>query len=145
MTRTRARGITRFFALSLALPMVFACSGDSTGPDEGGGPGELQFATAVATPKSATIAKGGSVSTTLVYTASPNITFNSFTIQKQHAGISITQTSTQGSGNSITRVYSIGADATVPSGTHLIRFTMSISGATSTVNQTSGEFNLTVN
>ena len=146
MTRTRARGIAGYFALSLALPVIFACSGGSTDPDPpGGGGGELEFASVVATPTSATISKGGSTSTTVVYAASPGITYTSFGIQRQYSGISVTQTSTQGSGTNVTRVYTIGADATVPTGTHIVTFSTGITGAKNTVNHTNAQFSLTVN
>ncbi len=146
MTRIRVRGLNKFLLLSIAAPMVLACSGGSTDPEPpGGGGGEIQFASAVATPKSATIAKGGTATTTVVYSASANLTISSNNIQSQQTGITINQTSNQGSGNNYTRAYSITPDATVPVGTHIVRFWIGVNNATSTVTTTVAEFSLTVN
>lgn len=131
----------------MAAPIFLACSGGSTSPDPGGGGGgvQTQIASAVATPRNATIARGGSATTTVVYSASSNLTISSFNIQRQYDGISVTQTSNQGSGTNVTKAYSIGADATVPLGTHVVTFFIAVNGATSTVTTTKAEFSLTVN
>lgn len=111
-------------ALSLTLPVFAACGGSSS-DDTGMGPtgGVTQTATAVATPANATVARGGSANTTIVWSATGGLVFTgSFSIQRQYAGITIDQTSRTGSGANITETFTIGADATVPLGTHNVFF-----------------------
>jgi hypothetical protein len=144
MTRFRERFAFTLPAVLVALSVV-ACGGsDGDGPTDPD-PVPTQGATAVATPNGAVISRGGATtSVTVVFTAIGGVTINSITINKQYPGITVTQTSTQTSGNVITRVFAIGADNTVPLGTHEIRFTPAISGATVTPQVTIGRFNLTV-
>ncbi len=147
MTRTPARAVARFLLLSFAAPLVLACgsSSDSTGPGPSGG--NTQTASAVATPAGATVARGGATSATVVYSASSGLTIgSSFGIQRQYSGITVNQTSTQQSGNTITRVYSISPDASVPLGTTLVRFSTTVTGytGTGTAPTSNADFSLTV-
>jgi hypothetical protein len=129
MHRSRARITATYLFALIAAPLVLACSGTETISGTDGDNGGNQTASAVATPSSATIAHGGTTSTTVVYSASNSLTIgSSFSIQRQYSGISVTQTSTQQSGNTITKVYTIGADNTVPAGTHLISFSTPVTG-----------------
>ncbi len=146
MTLTRPLRLSGYLLVSMLAPMMLACSG-STEPDGGCddcGPGEVQIASSVATPKNATIARGGATNTTVVYFASPNLRITAYQIQKQYGGITVNQTSTQGSGNNVTRAFTISADASVPLGTHIVNFWISVDGATNTVQTTRAEFSLTV-
>jgi hypothetical protein len=144
MPRFREQFAVTLVGLLMAMS-VAACGGsDGNGPTDPD-PVPTQGATVVATPNGAVISRGGATtSVTVVFTAFGGVTINSITIAKQHAGVTVTQTSTQTSGNVITRVFAIGADNTVPLGTHEIRFTPAISGATVTPQVTIGRFNLTV-
>ncbi len=121
-----------FLALLLAAPLLAGCGDSSDGGPAGlGGPPGNQTASAVATPSSGTIARGTTTSTTVVYSATGGLVIgSSYTISRQHSGISVDQTSTQTSGSTITKVYAIGADGTVPLGTHEIRFSTPVSGHT---------------
>ena len=72
------------------------------------------------------------MSVTVVYTRTGGLTFKSTAVQRQYTGISITQTSTQTVGTTITRVYAISADETVPAGTHAVNFSAAIDNYTGT-------------
>ncbi len=137
---------SRVLLALVIAPIVLACSG-STEPDAGCtncGTGAVQIASATVSPRTATIARGGTATATVTYTASPNLRITAFHQQRQPTGITITQSSTQGTGNTIVRSYAIRADATVPLGTHLITLWITVDGATSTVQTTRAEFSLTV-
>ena len=131
----------------MIAPLMLACS-SGTGPEEEGcddcGSGERQVAEASINPKSATIARGGTMNATVTYSASSNLRITGYNIQRQPTGISVTQTSTSGSGNNVVRSYAITADATVPVGTHIVRFWISVDNATSTVETTRAELSLNV-
>ncbi len=119
-------------ALALTILALTACGGSSS--DDGGfGPreGANQSATTVATPATATIARGGSTSTSIVYSTTGGLTLGGGgSINKQYAGISVDQTGGSGSGASITEVYTIRADVSVPTGTHNVTFSKPVSGWT---------------
>lgn len=120
--------------LALIVSSLAACGGASSdGGATGPGGRSNQSATTVATPATATIARGALASTTIVYSTTGGLVLGGGGgINKQYAGITVNQTSTSGSGASITEVYSIGADATVPSGTHNVTFSKPLSGWTGT-------------
>lgn len=132
MTLHRVTGRTKFLLLSLAAPMIVACGGgssDVTAPPQGNN----QTASAVATPASATIVRGGTTNTTVVYSASSDLTIgSSFGIQTTFGGITVTQTSSQRSGNTITRAYTVSTNASVPLGKHTVKFSTAVSGYTGT-------------
>lgn len=147
MYRRRVRTIAMYCFVSLVAPLVLACSGSDGISDPPTDNGNDQTASAVATPSGATIAHGATTSATIVYSASSGLVIgSSFGIQRQYSGISVTQTSTQRSGNTITTVYTIGADATVPAGTHIVTFSTAVTGYTGTGSAPTAvaKFNLTV-
>lgn len=136
-----------FLVLFLAAPLVAGCGGSSEDPTPAGPRvGNDQTASAVATPSSATIARGATTTTTVVYVATGGLTRSSFGINIPVPGISVTQNSSQTAGTAITRAYTIGADATVPIGIHAVRFSTPITGYTGNgvVPTASATFTLTV-
>ncbi len=145
MSSNHERRVYPFLVLCFVTTLVAACGGSSDDPGittfQGG---ERQTATATATPSSGTIARGATTSTTVVFAATGGITFTSTGTYKQYSGISVDFTSTQTVGTTITRTYTIGADASVPAGVHEVRFTAPISGATGTVSTPVAIFRLTV-
>lgn len=117
-----------FRVLALTVPLLFGC-GDSDDPPTGPGGGGGQTASATATPSSATIARGESATTTIVFSATGGLTIgSSFTINMPFDGISVTQISAQTVGSTITQVQEIGIDASTPLGTHEIHFSTPVSG-----------------
>lgn len=91
---------------------------------------ETQTATATVSPTGASVARGVGTNITLVVTATGGLTINALNIQRQWAGIAVTQVSTQTSGGTLTRVFTITPDASVPIGAHAVNFRPSISGYT---------------
>ncbi|MCC6244177.1 MAG: hypothetical protein IT353_15145 [Gemmatimonadaceae bacterium] len=130
MIVTRSLSSRRFLARCAALLVIVGCGG-SDDPGTGPGGGNNQTASAVATPASGTIARGATVNTTVVFTATGGLTIgSSFGLTRQFSGISITQTSSQVAGSTITKGYALSADASVPTGTHEVRFSTPVSGYT---------------
>lgn len=131
MSQARRR-LPMVLAFLLTAPVLVACgSSDPASPGGGGGLGGNQNVTAVATPASATVARGVTTSTTVVFSATGGlIVGGSLTINRQYGGIKVDQTSTQTSGSTVTRVFAISADATVPAGTHEVRFVAPVTGFT---------------
>lgn len=139
--RTRC-SIAAAAAVFLAL---VACSSDDGPTDPNPNPPGSNGINTVATPPSATIARGGTTTTTVTFTTFGGATLGSTTINRQFAGITVTQTSTQTEGATTTRTYTIGADNTIAAGSHEIRFIPSVSGGaneSTTIN--SATFVLTV-
>ena len=126
MTRSRVRPTSIFPVLLIMF--AAACGGSSDEGPAGPGEGNNQTASAVASPVGATIARGGTTTVTVVFSATGGLTISQININRQFPGISVTQTSSQTVGTTITRVFTIGADNTVPVGTHDVRFSPSVSG-----------------
>lgn len=147
MSHARRRRLPMVLALLLTVPIMVACgSSDPASPGPGGGGGGNQNVTAVATPSGATVARGVTTSTTVVFSATGGLIIGgSLTINRQYGGIRVDQTSTQTSGTTITRVFAISADATVPAGTHEVRFVSPVTGfADGSSGTTVAVFRLTV-
>lgn len=130
MTAFRDKRVFHYLVVILASAQIGACGGSSEEP--GLGPqGNNQTASAVATPASATAARGATANTVIVFSATGGLTIgSSFGINRQFAGIAVNQTSTQTTGSVITRSYAISADATVPIGVHEVRFSTPVTGYT---------------
>lgn len=132
MLTVNSRRVSLAVLFGLALPLLVSCGSSDDG---GTGPKgvETQTASASISPSSATIARGGSTSVTVVYKATGGLVIgSSYGFNKQYEGISIDQTSSVTSGSTITTIYSVGADATVPTGTSDVRFSTPVSGYTGT-------------
>ena len=148
MIRSREPRLSMFHVLFLAAPLLAACSGgESNGP--GGGGGEAQTATATVTPSSGTVTRGGATaSTVLVQSTTGGLAMGQTAIEKPFPGISVSpSTGTTISGSTRTGGYFIGASASVPVGTHTVRFTAPILGYTGngTAPTSVATFTLTVN
>ncbi|HEX6316188.1 MAG TPA: hypothetical protein VFZ73_15060 [Gemmatimonadaceae bacterium] len=120
MTRRRARHA--FLVPSLLLPLVAACRNDSLGPDQLGDP----TASAAVSPAGATIRNGGTTTATVVFTVTGGLRLNKIVVSRGYAGISIVDKSSKMSGTTLTRVFTIGADNTIPAGAHQISFRPSV-------------------
>jgi len=132
MTRSRALHLPMFVVLLLAAPLLAACGGSSDKSPTGPSGGNNQTASTVTTPSSATIARGATTTTTVVFSATGGLSINALHLQRQFPGISLEQTSSQTVGTTITKIYTIGADATVPVGVHDVRFWSTLTGYTGT-------------
>ena len=127
----RKRRLSMFHVFFLAAPLFVACSGgESNGP--GGDGGDNQTASATATPSSGTVTRGGATTaTTLVQTTTGGLAQGQTAIEKPFPGISVSSsTAATISGSTRTQGFAIGASASVPVGSHTIRFTAPISGYT---------------
>ena len=128
-----------------ALLFATACGGSSddglTGPDGGN-----QTATAVASPAGATVSRGGTTTVTVVFSATGGLNISKIVVSREYVGISIKESSTQTRGTTITRVFTIGADDSIPIGAHEVSFTPSVSGIRGYLNPqiTNAIFTLTV-
>lgn len=144
MPGRRARLASLFPALLLVAGA--ACGGSSDGGPAGLEEEGTQTALAVPSPSSATIARGGTTTVTVVFSTTGGLTVSQINITRQYSGISVTQASSQTVGTTITRVFTIGADNTVPIGAHDVRFSPSVSGNTGSLPPqiTNAIFTLTV-
>lgn len=128
MFRNHARRLSVSFLAALAVPLLLGCgSGDS--PTEPDGEGGDQTASATATPSSGSVATGEKVTTTIVFSATGGLTIgSSYTINRPLTGITVDQVSSETSGSTITKVYEIEVDATVPPGSYAINFSTPVHG-----------------
>lgn len=140
MSRRRVRPA---FILSLLLALVAGCGADEgLGPDQLGDP----TASAAVSPAGAEIRNGGTTTATVVFTVTGGLRLNKIVVAREFAGISIVDKSTTISGNTLTRVFTIGADNTIPPGDHEISFRPSVAETTGGVTPqiTEAIFTLTV-
>jgi hypothetical protein len=130
-------------APALLLPLVTACikAEESLGPESLG----AQTAAAAVSPSGATIARGGTTTATVVFTVSGGLRINKILVSRPFAGITIVDKSTKTVGTTITRVFTIGADSTIPAGAHQVSFKPSVTGYSGSVPPiTNAIFTLTV-
>ena len=124
----RSSPVTCLLAL-LALVTACGASDSSTAPDRE----ETQVASASAAPTSASVARGGTTPVTVSYRATGGLVIGqSYTINMSVEGLTVNQVSSTTAGSTITTVYSVGANASVPIGTHTVRFSTPVSGYTGT-------------
>lgn len=132
MSRLRARLNAPVLRFGVAALLLAACGGADDGTT-GPGPGQNEGVSATATPASATIAPGTTTSVTIVYAARGGVVIGGGGgINKQFTGISVDLASSVVAGSMVTEVYTVGADATVPAGTHSVFFSKPVSGFTRT-------------
>lgn len=136
MLSLRAVHIRRRFAPWLFVPflvplLVAGCGGSSDDPGTGPTGGGNQTFTATATPASATVARGGTTSTTLVYTVTGGLVLGGgMSINTPIQGFTINQTNAQTSASNVTLVQEVNVAASVPAGVYIIRFSKPLSGYT---------------
>ena len=125
---TRRSGRLALVMPSLLFALVAACGGsqDTLGPAQLGKP----TASAAVSPAGATIARGGTTTATVVFTASGGLKINQILVSRPFAGITIVDKSSRTEGTTITRVFIIGADNTIPAGEHQVNFKPSVTGYT---------------
>ena len=85
-------------------------------------------ASAAVTPLGATIARGGTTTATVVFTVTGGLRINKILVSRGYAGISIVDQSSKTVAGTITRVFTIGADNTIPPGAHQVTFKPSVTG-----------------
>ena len=141
--------MTRRRVLAAGLPaMVFALVAACGGADESLAPQSYgpQTAAAAVTPAGATIVRGGTTTATVVFTVSGGLRINKILVSRPFAGITIVDKSSKTEGTTITRVFTIGADNSIPEGAHQVSFKPSVTGYSGSVAPpiTNAIFTLTV-
>jgi hypothetical protein len=124
MTLGRARFAPALTALLIALVAGCGGSDESLGPESAGG---LRAAASVS-PLGATITRGGATTATVIFTVSGGLRINQIIVSRPFAGIRIVDKSSKTVGTTITRVFTISADSTIPSGAHQVSFKPSVTG-----------------
>jgi hypothetical protein len=121
MSRRRAR--LAVLVQTFLFAFVAAC-----GADESVAPGQLgdPTATAAVSPAGAAIHNGGTTTATVVFRVTGGLTLNKIVVSRGYAGITIVDKSTKMTGTTLTRVFTIGADNTIPPGAHRITFRPSV-------------------
>ncbi len=139
------RGV-RNAAVLAALLFVFvaACGGaeEARGPDQRA----AQTAAAAVSPGGATIAQGETTTATVAITVTGGLKIEAIIVMRPYDGITIVDKSTKMVGNTLTRVFTIGADNTIPAGSHQLGFAPGVTGSTGelTPEITGATFTLTV-
>jgi hypothetical protein len=105
-----------------------------------------QTALAAVSPGGATIAQGQTTDATVAITVTGGLKIEAIIVLRPYEGISIVDKSTKMVGNTLTRVFTIGADKTIPAGTHQVSFAPGVTGSTGDVTPeiTVANFTLTV-
>jgi hypothetical protein len=105
-----------------------------------------QTALAAVSPGGATIAQGQTTDATVAITVTGGLKIEAILVLRPYDGISIVDKSTKTVGNTVTRVFTIGADNTIPAGSYQVSFAPGVTGATGDVTPeiTVANFTLTV-
>ena len=141
MTRRRLQLAAGFPAVVFAFAAACGGADESLAPQSRG----PQTAAAAVTPLGATIARGGTTTATVVFTVTGGIRINKILVSRPFAGITIVDKSSKTVGTTITRVFTIGADASIPEGAHQVSFKPSVTGYSGSVPPiTNAIFTLTV-
>lgn len=142
MTARRARLASMVPPLLFTFAMACGGSRESLAPESGG----AQTAAAAVSPAGATVARGGTTTATVVFTVTGGLRINKILVSRPFAGITIVDKSSKTVGTTITRVFTIGADTTIPAGSHQVSFKPSVTGYSGSVTPpiTNAIFTLTV-